>query len=179
MAASHILEGRSRADRGEVIFILEEVEGESAADERGSHGAEGVRSVRSGRQQNLLERLGNLKASLSRGAPNTIRQRAQPARRFWDSQGKGGQKSKDLAFLLGPFPSPCLPSVMITGFSCDTSECQHQQRSAGICCRWGFVPNSCFVSCFESITLRRPTGKYPTISWSDGCLCKPLFRKWN
>lgn len=48
MAASHILEGRSRADRGEVIFILEEVEGESAADEQVSHGAEGVRSVRSG-----------------------------------------------------------------------------------------------------------------------------------
>lgn len=67
MAASHILEGRSRADRGEVIFILEEVEGESAADEQVSRGAEGVRSVRSGRQQNLLERLGNLKASLSRG----------------------------------------------------------------------------------------------------------------
>lgn len=121
MAASHILEGRSRAERGEVIFILEEVEGESSADEQVSHGTEGVRSVQSGRQQNRLERIENPKASLNPGARNAIRQHAQPARRFCDSQGKGGQKSKHLAFLLVPFPSPRLPSVMITGFSCGTS----------------------------------------------------------
>lgn len=77
--------------------------------------------------------------------------------RFCDSRGKGGQKSKDSPCSLVWFPVPDSLLVVMSGLDWRW-QCQHQHCASRVDFKQGCLPNSCLVSCFESITSCKSTG---------------------
>ena len=159
MAASHILEGRRRTDLGQVVFILEESEGTGRTfrHEQVCHWSQNLENVR--KKKTLLKNLKIPKCHFSQG-PETLSGRMHNPgwvtfMRFLRQLGEGWTEIKRLAFLVGVVSSPWFSACYdnCTGFVFYSLQCQYQHCASVMLFRQGFLPNSCLMSCFGSITL--------------------------
>lgn len=129
MAASHILEGRSRTVRAShIYFIGPKQAGRIVSHEQVCHGAKKSRNLKNLRKEDIpLKGLKIPKFQWTTLSGMMHTARWVPFMRFCDSQGKGGQKSKDSPLpgtVSSPWFSACCDNS--TGFMFYSSQCQHQ-----------------------------------------------------
>lgn len=121
MAASHVPEGRSRTESGQVIFTLEEPKeaGRTFRHEQVCDEAEWSRNLENVRKIDTPQRFEHPTGSSFIGTRYTLRKDARPKMNYfyeilWQP-GEGWTKSKDSPFSLAWFPVPDSLLVMISG----------------------------------------------------------------